>query len=154
MNLPRSSHDSPFAKTSQAPADDVSFAERSRIEDTSFDLVTQMSQINLTRAEASLNQSGFNASALDETKFKQTSETSARFYSQLFDVLKRRQNVPNQKVNLNKLELLDSKFDQSTSTQVIKFLLSNRLSTKLLNFQFSRENFFFSITEFPMGIIL
>lgn len=60
-----------------------------------------------------------NASFLgDEKKLKHTNETSARFYSQLFDVLRRRQKIPSQAVNLNKLELLDSKFDEATSTQV------------------------------------
>ncbi len=73
-------------------------------EETSFDLITQLAQINITKQDASLNFA--NASILDESaRQSKTCETNARFYSQLYDVLKRRQNIPNQKVNINRLEL-------------------------------------------------
>lgn len=96
--------------------------EKSRVEDISFDLVTQMSQINISKADGSMNMTQNTSFLGEENKLKHTNETSARFYSQLFDVLRRRKKIPSQAVNLNKLELLDSKFDQATSTQVLSKL--------------------------------
>ena len=111
-----------------------SFAEKARIEDTSFDLVTQMSQINITtRADASMN-INMSANLNEEGTLKHTNETRARFYSQLFDVLRRRQKIPSQVVDLNRLELLESKFDEAISTQVNNSLLPHFLNS--LNSQF------------------
>ena len=85
-------------------------------EDTSFDLANELSRINL-RLETSLNMT--NLSNLNESKFsKEANEVSARFYSQLYDVLKRRKNIPTQTVNLNKLQMLDIKMEESAPTKV------------------------------------
>ena len=84
--------------------------EQLKLEDTSFDLITQISQINLQLDESTC-----------ETNEEKLSKLSgeAKFFSQLFDVLRKRNKVATQTIDLNKLELLDSKFDQKTSTQMV-----------------------------------
>lgn len=91
--------------------------DKSCAEDTSYELITQLSQINLTKQQG--DRSINNISLLDDStrQLKGTnSEASARFYSQLLDVLKRRQRIPTQTVSLHKLDLLE--FEDATTTQV------------------------------------
>lgn len=95
---------------------DMTSDKNPNVEDTSFDLANELSRINL-RLENSLNMT--NHSNLNESKVsKEASEISTRFYSQLYDVLRRRKNIPTQSVNLKKLQMLDIKTEESAPTKV------------------------------------
>jgi len=118
-----SSRNDSFSNTKGAaysPSEAENFNNKTKLgmdEETSFDLITQLAQINITKQDASLNFA--NASILDESaRQSKACETNARFYSQLYDVLRRRQNIPNQKVNINRLELPEgtSAYQAATAT--------------------------------------
>ena len=77
--------------------------------DISFDLTQELSQLKIK-----------STSQNDEKESKSLNQDfQTKFYSQLYQLLRKRKKIPTMSLSLNKLELKEEKYDASVSTHVV-----------------------------------
>ena len=113
------------------------------------ELEEQMSKMDLKSRLSVEPKSG----EMDKEKLKSLCEKNNKFYSQLYDVLRKRKQIPTQCVNFNKLDLLESKFNEAKPTQVditnTSFLNLKTQPSPSPNISLSNESMYMNLPSTP-----
>jgi hypothetical protein len=113
------------------------------------ELEEQMSKMDLKSRRSVEPKSG----EMDKEKLKSLCEKNNKFYSQLYDVLRKRKQIPTQCVNFNKLDLLESKFNEAKPTQVditnTSFLNLKTQPSPSPNISLSNESMYMNLPSTP-----
>lgn len=82
-------------------------------------LITSKNKEQLGDLNKKMSDLVIECSVESEEQIKKTCEKNSKFYAQLYDVLRKRKQIPSQTANFDRLELLRKKYDESRTTLVV-----------------------------------